>query len=140
MRLITDIEESEIEEYERLMKEGKINPRDVKMRLAREIVTFFYDKEKAKIAEENFVKVFRQKEIPDEMPEIQVEPGEYNIVDLVIKVNSNYSKSEVKRLINQGGVYFDGKRVNDFKQIVKVEKEHILRLGKRKFFKLITKK
>lgn len=139
MRLITDIEESEIEEYEILMKEGKINPRDVKMRLAREIVAFFYDKEKARMAEENFVKVFRQKEIPDEMPEIQVEPGEYNIVDLVIKVNSNYSKSEVKRLISQGGVYFDGKRVNDFKQIVKVEKEHVLRLGKRKFFKLITK-
>lgn len=139
MRLLTDIPEDEVKNYEKLMEESKINPRDVKMRLAREIVSFFYDEEKAKLAEENFVKVFRKKEIPDEMPECTIDKGEINIVDLVSKANPSMSKSEIKRIIKQGGVYFDGNRITDFKEIVKIENEHVLRVGKRKFFKIITK-
>lgn len=61
MRLVTDIPEEEIVRYEKLIKESKVNPRDVKMRLAREIVKFFYNENAAKEAEENFIKVFRKK-------------------------------------------------------------------------------
>lgn len=139
MRFLTDIPEKDIENYEKLMKSGKINPRDVKMKLAREIVAFFYDGEIAKKAEENFVKVFRKKEIPDEMPEIFVEPGEYNIVDLIELLKVLPSRSEIKRTITQGGVYFDTQRINNFKDTVIIENEHLLRIGKRKFYKIKVK-
>ncbi|ONN27766.1 tyrosine--tRNA ligase [Thermosipho affectus] len=139
MRLVTNIPEDEIDEYEKLMKAAKINPRDVKMRLAREIVAFFYDENIAKEAEENFVKVFRKKELPDEMPEIEIKEGEYNIVDLMILVEATSSRSEAKRIVNQGGVKFDGNKVKSFKDFVTVEKEHVLKVGKRKFFRLVVK-
>jgi tyrosyl-tRNA synthetase len=139
MRLLTDIPEKDIENYEKLMKSGKINPRDVKMKLAREIVSFFYNEETAKKAEESFIKVFRKKEIPDEMPEIFVEPGEYNIVDLIELLKVLPSRSEIKRTITQGGVYFDTQRINNFKDTVIIENEHLLRIGKRKFYKIKVK-
>jgi tyrosyl-tRNA synthetase len=126
MRFLTDIPEKDIENYEKLMKSGKINPRDVKMKLAKK-------------AEENFVKVFRKKEIPDEMPEIFVEPGEYNIVDLIELLKVLPSRSEIKRTITQGGVYFDTQRINNFKDTVIIENEHLLRIGKRKFYKIKVK-
>ncbi|MDN5324326.1 MAG: tyrosyl-tRNA synthetase [Thermosipho sp. (in: thermotogales)] len=139
MRLLTDIPEEEIENFEKEMSCGKINPRDVKMRLAREIVSFFYNEELAKKAEENFVKVFRKKEIPDEMPEISLAAGIYNIVDLIEKLKILPSRSEIKRTIMQGGVYFDGQRVSNFKDNVKIENEHLIRVGKRKFYKIKAK-
>ncbi|MBT1248537.1 MULTISPECIES: tyrosine--tRNA ligase [unclassified Thermosipho (in: thermotogales)] len=139
MRLVTDIPENEIDEYEKLMKAAKINPRDVKMRLAREIVAFFYDENIAKEAEENFVKVFRKKELPDEMPEVEIKRGEYNIVDLMVLVEATSSRSEAKRIVNQGGVKFDGNKVKSFKDFVTIEKEHVLKVGKRKFFRLVVK-
>ncbi|MBO8161279.1 MAG: tyrosine--tRNA ligase [Thermosipho sp. (in: Bacteria)] len=139
MRLLTDIPEEEIKDYENMMKNGKINPRDVKMRLAREIVEFFYDESKAKEAEESFVKVFRNKEIPDDMPEVEFEAGEYNIVNLIDAIKVLSSRSEIKRTVMQGGVYFDNVRINNFKDNVIIENEHILRIGKRKFYKIKAK-
>lgn len=139
MRLLTDIPEEEIENFEKEMSCGKINPRDVKMRLAREIVSFFYNEDLAKKAEENFVKVFRKKEIPDEMPEISLAAGVYNIVDLIEKLKILPSRSEIKRTVMQGGVYFDGQRVSNFKDYVKIENEHLIRVGKRKFYKIMAK-
>ena len=139
MRLLTDIPEKDIENYEKMMQSGKINPRDVKMKLAREIVSFFYDEETAKKAEENFIKVFRRKEIPDEMPELYFEPGEYNIVDLIDELKILPSRSEIKRTIMQGGVYFNNQRISNFKDTVIIENEHLLRIGKRKFYKIKAK-
>lgn len=139
MRLLTDIPEEEIENFEKEMSCGKINPRDVKMRLAREIVSFFYNEDLAKKAEENFIKVFRKKEIPDEMPEISLAAGVYNIVDLIEKLKILPSRSEIKRTVMQGGVYFDGQRVSNFKDNVKIENEHLIRVGKRKFYKIKAK-
>ena len=139
MRLLTDIPEKDIENYEKMMQSGKINPRDVKMKLAREIVSFFYDEETAKKAEENFIKVFRRKEIPDEMPELYFKPGEYNIVDLIDELKILPSRSEIKRTIKQGGVYFNNQRIGNFKDTVIIENEHLLRIGKRKFYKIKAK-
>lgn len=139
MRLLTDIPENEITDYEKMIKDGKINPRDVKMKLAREIVSFFYNEEEALKAEENFVKVFRKKELPENIPEVELSPGEYNIVDLIDRINIFSSRSEIKRTIVQGGVYFDNNRINNFKDNVIIDNEHILRIGKRRFFKIKVK-
>ncbi|MCD6550804.1 tyrosine--tRNA ligase [Thermotoga sp.] len=135
MRLLTDIPEEQVSEYERKMKEGKINPRDVKMILAYEITRFFHGEENAKKAQEHFVKVFQRKELPDEMPVVELSQ-ETNIVDLLVRIGAASSRSEAKRFISQGGVYLDGKRIGDIKFVVKPDGERVLRVGKRKFYRI----
>ena len=133
MRLLTDIPREKIEEYEKLMEERKINPRDVKMELAHIITSHFYGKDVADREKEEFIKVFSKKELPDDMPEVKIEDGE-KLVDLLLRIGAASSKSEAKRLITQGGVKIDGEKITD---INAVAKEGVLRVGKRKFFKLV---
>ena len=139
MRLLTDIAEEEIEEYEKGMREKGINPRDVKMKLAFEITKFFHGEDKAKEAQDRFIKVFREKEVPEDMPEYEFEEEEIPIVNLLLSVGAASSRSEAKRLINQGGVYVNGERVKDFREILKLDKEIVLKVGKRRFYKILSK-
>ena len=139
MRLLTDIAEEEIEEYEKGMREKSINPRDVKMKLAFEITKFFHGEDKAKEAQDRFIKVFREKEVPEDIPEYEFEEEEIPIVDLLLSVGAASSRSEAKRLINQGGVYVNGERVKDFREILRLGKEIVLKVGKRRFYKILSK-
>ncbi|KHC90510.1 tyrosyl-tRNA ligase [Thermotoga sp. Mc24] len=135
MHLLTNIPEEVIEEYEKKMKEKTINPRDVKMVLAYEITRFFHGEENAKKAQEQFVKVFQKKEIPDEMPVVEISQDK-NIVDLLVEIGAASSKSEAKRLVSQGGVYIDGERIEDIKFTVEPDGERVLKVGKRKFYRI----
>ncbi len=135
-RLLTDADENFLSKMEKEINEKTVNPRDYKMWLAREIVRQFHGEQEAKEAEEYFVTVFQKKEIPDDMPEKAVEPGEYNIVELLFNLGIG-TKSEIKRLITQGGVYWDSNRIDNFKATVSVVGEHILRVGKRVFIKVL---
>lgn len=135
MRLATDIPEDKIKEYGEKMKNNSINPRDIKMILAFEIVKFFHGKEKAEYAQNEFVKVFQKKDIPDEMEEIKVNKS-ISAVDLLMKTNSVSSKSEAKRLINQGAVKINDVKINDPFQLLEIKGDEVLRIGKRRFFKL----
>ncbi|WP_448378530.1 tyrosine--tRNA ligase [Fervidobacterium sp.] len=135
-RLLTDADENFLSKMEKEINEKTVNPRDYKMWLAREIVRQFHGEQAAKEAEEYFVTVFQKKEIPDDMPEKAVEPGEYNIVELLFNLGIG-TKSEIKRLITQGGVYWDSNRIDNFKATVSVVGEHILRVGKRVFIKVL---
>jgi len=135
-RLLTDADEDFLSKMEKEINEKTVNPRDYKMWLAREIVRQFHGEQAAKEAEEYFVTVFQKKEIPDEMPEKVVEPGVYNVVELLFNLGIG-TKSEIKRLITQGGVYWDNNRVDNFKATVSVVGEHILRVGKRVFIKIL---
>ena len=139
MRLLTDIPEKEIEKYEEGMREKSINPRDVKMKLAFEITKFFHGEDKAKEAQDRFIKVFREKEVPEDIPEYEFEEEEIPIVDLLLSVGAVTSRSEAKRLINQGGVYVNGERVKDFREILRLDKEIVLKVGKRRFYKILSK-
>jgi len=94
-RLLTDADEDFLSKMEKEINEKTVNPRDYKMWLAREIVRQFHGEHAAKEAEEYFVTVFQKKEIPDEMPEKVVEPGEYNIVELLFNLGIG-TKSEIK--------------------------------------------
>ncbi|KLO24126.1 MULTISPECIES: tyrosine--tRNA ligase [unclassified Marinitoga] len=137
MRLATDIPEEQIKEYSEKMKNNTINPRDVKMKLAYEIVKFFHGEEKAEYAQNEFIKVFQKKDIPDEMEEIIVE-NEIKAIDLIMKTKSVSSKSEAKRLISQGAVKINDVKINDPFQLLEIKGDEILRIGKRRFFKLNT--
>ncbi|KAF2958881.1 tyrosine--tRNA ligase [Thermotoga sp. Ku-13t] len=137
MRLLTKIPLEEIEEYEKLMNQGKINPRDVKMRLAFEITKFFHDEEAAREAQEQFIKVFSKRELPEEMPTVHLDMDQCELVELLVKLNVVSSRGEAKRLIQQGGVKIDGEKVTDIHAKITLDRERILRVGKRQFFKLV---
>lgn len=139
MKLLTQIPERKIEEYEKLMEEGKINPRDVKLMLAFEITKFFHGEEEAKKAQEQFVKIFSKGELPEELPTLVLDTDQVELVELLMKLNVAESRSEAKRLIQQGGVKLDGEKIVDIHAMIKLDTERILRVGKRHFFKLVRK-
>jgi len=113
----------------------KMHPKAAKDRLAREIVSGFHPG-KADEASAEWDKKFSKKEVPDDMPVLDV-PAEIGIVDLVMLTKIPPSKGEAKRLIEQGGVELDGQKVTDLKTMVKVTDGMILRVGKKqKYFRL----
>jgi tyrosyl-tRNA synthetase len=136
--LTTDLPDEEIEEMSRALEEGTVNPRDLKMRLGREIVTQFHGAQAAQEAEREFIRIFRERELPSEIPEHKVKgAGPYPIVDLLVESGLASSKSEARRLIQQGGVRLDGEKVEDIDLLVSTEGEMILQVGKRRFRRLI---
>ncbi|MCD6429483.1 tyrosine--tRNA ligase [bacterium] len=131
--LCTTVPLQEIKEIEKGMKGGKINPRDAKARLAFEIVAFYHGKTKAKEAEKEFVRVFKEKKEPQKIRKFFAPKKEYPIVELLVGLGFAKSKSDAKRLIIQGGVKIDGKVQKDWKQVVKIKEGMIIQVGKLKF-------
>ncbi|MBC7259265.1 MAG: tyrosine--tRNA ligase [Chloroflexi bacterium] len=135
LTLVTDIPDEELEQIATDLRAGTVNPRDVKMRLAREVVGYIHSPEAAARAEEEFVRVFQRRELPTEMPEFAVPAGGLNIVDLMVQAGVAGSKSEARRLIQQGGVRLDDATVDSVARLVE-PREAILQVGKRRFVRL----
>lgn len=135
--LVTRVPIVEINEMEKQLKVG-LNPRDAKAKLAKEIVKFYYGEKEAQKAEEAFNKQFRDKETPTDLPMLNVEHKKWNIVDLLVATKLISSKSEAKRLIEQGGVKIDKQRpsIKDLKNLIEVKSGMIIQVGKRKFVKI----
>src|SRR5215510_1423791 len=133
MRLATRWSPHEIEALEKDVASGKLHPRDAKMRLALEIVSIFYGEAEAKSAEDAFVKMFQQKEVPDEMPEHPLENGQ-TVFDVILAAKMAPSKSEARRLIDQKGVRLDGEVLE--RGDVAFPHPGVLQVGKRKFLRV----
>jgi tyrosyl-tRNA synthetase len=135
--LLTDVPEALVRRFEQEMAAGLVNPRDVKLRMAREIVGSLYDVRTARQAEKSFVRVFSEQKAPQEMP-VHVLRGKTKLVDLMVEAGLCRSKSEARRLVEQGGVRLDGRRVQDFGQelALAAPQEAILRVGRRRFLRL----
>jgi len=117
------------------LEAGTLHPRDLKMQLAAEIVEIFQGPEAARAAEEHFRTVFQQRELPPDMPEIALlEP--VALVDILTNTGLVGSRSEVRRLVQQGGIKLDGEKADDFSLTISPDAEHILQVGRRKFLKL----
>jgi len=106
----------------------------------------YHSKEAAEKAEKEFDKIFIKKGIPDNIPEYIPEVESMQILDLITTINFAPSKGEARRLIKQGGVSIlpadgegNGEKITDFFQEIKFDKEKILKVGKRKFMKLMQK-
>jgi len=112
------------------------NPRDLKARLAREIVSIYHSKKAAQGAEKEFEKIFREKKLPTKIPWIKIREKKLAILDLLVKTKLASSKSEAKRLILQKGVKINGKVQRDWKKSIEIKKGMIIQVGKRKFIKL----
>jgi len=134
--LLTDMSPKEIEEYKIKMEEGE-NPMKYKLRLAKEIVTRYHSKEAADKEEEDFIKVFSKKEIPEEVETFFVDSDELNLIDFLKEKNIISSKSEGRRIFEQGGICVNNERFSDSSFKVKIDKEIIIKVGKRKFIKVI---
>lgn len=108
------------------------DPRDAKMRLAREIVALYHSAAAAKKAEENFIKIFSEKEVPDEVREVRIKSK--NILDVLAETGLCLSKSDARRNVEQGGVSVDGKIVKDFN--FEVKPGDVIKKGKRHFVRV----
>jgi tyrosyl-tRNA synthetase len=138
--LVTDVSKDELELIKKQLNDPSINPRDLKRKLARTIVEQFYSKEAALEAEENFDKIFVRKEIPDEVIEVTVDQNSAsNIISLLRTIGAANSNSEARRLVDQGGVSINGEKITNSNSNLKIQSESILKVGKRKFYKLIIK-
>jgi tyrosyl-tRNA synthetase len=133
--LCTDVPMKEIDEIDKSLKSGD-NPRDAKVRLAHEIVTLYHSKEHADLAEEEFVNVFRKGGIPEDIPEFEMD-GDRNIIDLLELCQLIDSRGEAKRLIMQGGVKVNDKKVDDPNAVIHLKKGMVIQVGKRRFAKIV---
>jgi len=136
-QLLTDIPEDEIQN---LLAEGN-NPRDAKLRLAEAIVTDYHGRSQAQRAREEFIRVFSHGQIPQDMPEVTLAPGDLKdgtiwIVKLVTLCGLAPSNSEARRLITQGAVKIGAAQIQDPEQEVQLKSGAILQVGKRRFAKL----
>ncbi|MBL4694483.1 tyrosine--tRNA ligase [Candidatus Gracilibacteria bacterium] len=134
--LATDVETSAISEIAQSIEKGD-NPRDHKMHLAREIIALYHDKAAADQAEKEFIEIFANKGIPDEIEVREMPENKYNIVDLVAETELSTSKSEARRLVQGGGVRIDGEKVPDITSEIDISEEKLLQVGKRKFLKVV---
>ena len=133
MRLATRWSPHDIEDIEKDVASGQLHPRDAKMRLALEIVSIFYGEADAKSAQEAFVKMFQQKEVPEAMPEHQLESGQ-TVLDVIVATKMAASKGEAKRLIDQKGVRLDGEILE--RGDAAFPHPGVLQVGKRKFLRV----
>jgi tyrosyl-tRNA synthetase len=133
MRLITRWPPGRIEEVETKLKSGRLHPRDAKMSIAREIVSIFHSDIIALAAENSFEKVFQQKDIPDEIPEYNLQPGQ-SVLDVLAATGLVASKSDGRRMIEQKGVKLDGDVLNQID--VPFPHPGVLQVGKRRFMRI----
>ena len=131
----TKVTSEEIAQIAQQLKNNEINPKFIKQRLAREIVSLYHGEEAAREAENEFNKVFANKELPDEMPEFKLTESSQKIIDILTQSGTCESGGEARRLIKQNAVSIDGKRVQDI--FTEVDKEVTIKVGKRRFLKVV---
>ena len=133
MRLATRWSPHEIETIESDIQSGKLHPRDAKMNVAFEITSIFYGETDAQKAQDVFVKMFQQKEIPDEMPEFELKSGQ-TVLDVILEAKMAASKSEARRLFDQRGVRLNGETIE--RGDMTFPHPGVLQVGKRKFLRV----
>jgi tyrosyl-tRNA synthetase len=139
--LVTDVSSEDLQQIKSELEAKKTNPMILKKRLGKEIVRMYYDQTQADKACEEFERVFSKKELPENIPVINVEHDqpEIWIAHLLVKAGCAESTSQVRRLIKQGGLYIDNQRIDDENLKVSVTGEKLVRLGKRGFFRIAGK-
>ena len=135
--IATDISDTDLSEIKSKLDDPSNNPRDIKRSLARKFVEMYHSLDSAISAEEEFDKIFINKGIPDDIPELKLDSSEIGILDLIMLANFAPSRGEARRLVTQGGVSVDGEKIADPKAVVVVIDGNVLKVGKRKFIKLV---
>jgi tyrosyl-tRNA synthetase len=136
--LLSDISLEELNTLKRDLETGKVHPKDAKIAFAKEIITRFHNKKEADAAHENFERVFKNKEIPDNIEEVKVSKAEAGVwlPKLLTHTGMVSSTSEAKRMIAQGAVTINGAKIKT--ENVPPERELVIKVGKRNFKKVIV--
>lgn len=139
--LCTDATDQEVHEMRERIDSGDLHPKSVKQKLARTILADFHSEEAARAAEAEFEKVFAGGGLPDDMPEVALEPGEPAwIVDVIRACEFASSNGEARRFVKQGAVSLDGERVDDEHATVPADgRARVLKVGKRRFATVTVK-
>ncbi|MEA1965400.1 MAG: tyrosine--tRNA ligase [Candidatus Aerophobetes bacterium] len=141
-RLLTLLSEEEIRKKEKAFSKGRVHPKQVKKDLASQIVAFYYGESSAKEEEKRFEDVFKKGKVPEKLPSYYVHScelkgGKIWIIKLLKLAQLAGSGSEARRLIAQGGVRWDGRKIENVDLELSLDNEHILQVGKRRFMKII---
>ena len=135
--LLTDVDDEKIKEVEAKLKDESINPRDIKMDLAREIVSLYHTEEEVEQAEERFKMIFQMGQKPKDMDTVNVSKEDFDLISTVVDKGLVSSKSEFRRLLLQGGIKINDKKITMEKDLPK-EGEIVVQFGKKKFMKIIV--
>lgn len=134
--LVTRFSPAEVQETIRGLADGSLHPMAAKFKLANEIVSRYHGQAAAVEAEAHFRRVFQERDLPADMPVYRGRLGEVNVVELLVEAGLAPSKSQARRLIDQGGVRLDGQPVTDVERAVAVGGGSVLQVGKRQFVRL----
>ena len=136
--LLSDLSSEEIGSLKSKMENNEVHPKEVKKMLARELTARFHSEEAALAAEENFEKVFKKKGLPDEIPELRLSSEDpLWLPQIMVDAKLVQSTSDGRRMIKQNAVSLDGAKVTDINFSVPPEGEILLKVGKRRFCKVI---
>ena len=134
-KYVSNLSLKEISDYELSLKANKINHRDLKRKLAREIVSIYYDNNAASQAEENFDIVIVNKGIPKDIKEVVIDKT-IKLVDFLLNYDLVSSKGEAKRLIKQSAVRINDNVITDLHLNLEVSTDYTIKVGKRRFIKI----
>lgn len=135
--LITRLPMKEILEIRETLAQGKVNPRDLKAKLAFTIVSQYHDKQSAVEAETEFNKIFRARQLPSDLPEVKIKKAPLDLTALVFQTKLVSSKSEARRLISQSAVKIDDRLLSDPQQKITPKSGMVIKIGKRRFCKIV---
>ena len=138
LELLTDVPDAEIEHFNAGMAGGKLNPMTVKKRLAHELVKDFWSVKHAEEAAEEFARTVQNKEVPEEIPVLKVAAGSPALLSAEIaRAGLAKSRSDARRLLDQNAVEINGKTVNDDLEMGKIDDGSVIKVGKRRFLKIV---
>ncbi|MEK7453165.1 MAG: tyrosine--tRNA ligase [Patescibacteria group bacterium] len=133
--LTVDLSQDKIEMISERLKSGE-NPRDIKLDLAESITTLYHNAKKAKEARGEFINVFSNKEKPSDIEEYKISKNNISLVDILAEASIASSKSDAKRLVEQGGVKMNDEVHKDIKEVIVFKGGEIIQVGKRRFLKI----
>lgn len=139
---LTDIDDAELDEFDRKMAEGTLNPRDVKRRIAREIVTEFHNADAAQEAEEAFIRQFSERKLPLDMLEYAMDQAR-NIVEVMVDAKLTASRNQARELLKQNAVSWfpageasNPEHITDFDFLLPAVDGAVLKVGKRRYIRI----
>ncbi len=135
LKLAADFDDKTTEELNERIKNGE-NPKNIKEKMAYRVIEMYWGAKDAKLAKDNFKKVFSRRETPDDIKTISVGDNKISLVDALVKTSLAKSNSDARRLIKQSAVKVDQSVINDEYAIIELDEEKVIKVGKRNFIKI----
>ncbi|SFL50618.1 tyrosine--tRNA ligase [Pelosinus propionicus] len=135
--LVTDFSPDQIQTLQHDLKNNILHPRDAKMLLGRTIVRMYHDQQAAEEAELRFKSIFQKRELPTDIPTVHWQGSRsITVIDLLIVLDLLGSKSEARRMIQNGGIKMNGEKILDIHAVIIIADDLIIQVGKRIYRKL----